>query len=167
MGESVSDLLDVAYDLNELGSESIPVNFLVPIPGNDVIEPVCGGVPLSPTFCLRLLCVMRLINPRAEIRMAAGREIHLRSLQAMALEPANSLFIEGYLLTQGTNAIDTVRMIRDAGFEIDLSAGEASEELRAIIDAMDSTVTEPDLNVIKDAHISERKLAKLSVSAKQ
>lgn len=167
MGESHEDLLDVAYELRELGSESIPVNFLVPIPGNDVIDPLCGGEPLTPTFCLRLLCVMRLINPTAEIRMAAGREIHLRSLQAMALEPANSLFIDGYLLTRGTDAIDTVRMIQDAGFEIELSGGEASEELRKLIESIGPTSTTPDTKVIKDAHISERKLAKLSISAKQ
>lgn len=167
MGESHDDLLDVAYELRELDSESIPVNFLMPIPGNDVIQPVCGGEPLTPTFCLRLLCVMRLINPKAEIRMAAGREIHLRSLQAMALEPANSLFIDGYLLTRGTDAIDTVRMIQDAGFELELAGGEASDELRKLIESIEPASTAPDTKVIKDAHISERKLAKLSVSAKQ
>lgn len=166
MGEAHEDLLDVAYELRELGSESIPVNFLVPIPGNDVINPQCNGEPLTPTFCLRLLSVMRLINPTAEIRMAAGREVHLRSLQAMALEPANSLFIEGYLLTRGTDAIDTVRMIQDAGFELELAGGEASEELRKLIESIGPASTTPDTKVIKDAHLSERKLAKLSVSAK-
>ncbi len=167
MGESHEDLLDVAYELRELGSESIPVNFLVPIPGNDVINPVCNGEPLTPTFCVRLLCVMRLINPTAEIRMAAGREIHLRSLQSMALEPANSLFIEGYLLTRGTDAIDTVRMVQDAGFELELAGGEASDELRKLIESIGPASTLADTKVIKDAHISERKLAKLSVSARQ
>jgi biotin synthase len=61
---------------------------------------------------------MRLVNPRAEIRVAGGREGHLRSLGALALWPANSLFVEGYLTTRGDVVEDTYRMIRDAGFEI-------------------------------------------------
>ena len=61
----------------------------------------------------------RLVNPRAEIRAAAGREGHLRSLGALALWPANSLFVEGYLTTQGDALAPTLRMIRDAGFEVE------------------------------------------------
>ena len=62
---------------------------------------------------------MRLVNPRAEIRVAAGREGHLRGLAPLALWPANSLFVEGYLTTRGDAVAETYRMIRDAGFEVD------------------------------------------------
>ncbi|MEX0744532.1 MAG: hypothetical protein WD118_02925, partial [Phycisphaeraceae bacterium] len=65
-----------------------------------------------------ILCMVRLVNPTAEVRVAAGREHHLRSLQAFALWPANSLFVEGYLLTEGSEAAATFQMIRDAGFEL-------------------------------------------------
>ena len=61
----------------------------------------------------------KLVNPNAEIRVAAGREGHLRSLEALALYPANSLFVDGYLTTRGDPVGDTYRMIRDAGFEVD------------------------------------------------
>ena len=61
---------------------------------------------------------MRLVNPRAEIRIAGGREGHLRSLQALALYPANSLFVEGYLTTRGDSAAETYRMIEEAGFTV-------------------------------------------------
>jgi biotin synthase-like enzyme len=67
------------------------------------------------------------VNPRAEIRIAAGREGHLRALGALALWPANSLFVEGYLTTRGDAVAETYRMIRDAGFEVGgnpLSAAE-------------------------------------------
>lgn len=168
MSENEDDLIDVAYELREVGSESIPVNFLVPIPGNAVTRPISCGAALSPRFCLRVLCLMRLVNPNAEIRMAAGREIHLRSLQALALEPANSLFIDGYLLTKGGEAADTVRMIREAGFEIELSGDHAPEALRRLLESLDAPdANEPKMEVIKDAHLSERKLAKLSVSARR
>jgi biotin synthase len=56
------------------------------------------------------------VNPRAEVRVSAGREGHLRALGALALWPANSLFVEGYLTTRGDAVSDTYRMIEDAGF---------------------------------------------------
>ena len=55
--------------------------------------------------------------------MAAGREGHLRSLEALALFPANSLFVEGYLTTKGKGALDTYRMIRDADFVVERADG--------------------------------------------
>jgi biotin synthase len=114
MGESSDDILDVAVRLRELEVLSIPVNFLIPIEGN----PVVSDGSLTPERCLRALCLMRLVNPRSEVRVAGGREGHLRSLQPLALYPANSLFVEGYLTTRGDAVNDTYRMIRDAGFEV-------------------------------------------------
>lgn len=166
MNEAAGDIIGVGRELRALGAESIPVNFLVPIPGNSVTSPTSIGAPLTPARCVRILCAMRFLNPAAEVRIAAGREIHLRSLQALALEPANSLFIDGYLLTKGSPAAETIRMIRDSGFTVALPAGEIPADLRALLDSIDtdSGVT-PDLGVIKDAHISEKKLARLTVSA--
>ncbi|RIL07632.1 MAG: biotin synthase BioB [Proteobacteria bacterium] len=115
MGETSEDVLDVAFALRELEVPSIPVNFLVPIDGN----PVVTDGSLSPERCLRALALMRLVNPRAEIRAAGGREGHLRSLGALVLWPANSLFVEGYLTTRGDAVDPTYQMIADAGFEVD------------------------------------------------
>jgi biotin synthase len=115
MGESSSDVVELAFRLRELEVASIPVNFLIPIEGNLLTS----DGSLTPERCLRALSLVRLINPRAEIRAAGGREGHLRSLEALALYPANSLFVEGYLTTRGDAVEDTYRMIRDAGFEID------------------------------------------------
>ncbi len=123
MGEGSEDLVDVAFALRRLTVPSIPVNFLVPIEGN----PVYHDGSLTPDRCLRILCMVRLVNPTAEIRIAAGREGHLRSLQALALYPANSLFVQGYLLTRGSEVAETYRMIRDAGFEVESSAQILSE----------------------------------------
>jgi len=114
MGEQPADLIEVAFKLRELEVPSIPVNFLIPIEGNQVTT----DGSLSPAHCLRTLCLMRLVNPSAEIRVAAGREGHLRSLEALALYPANSLFVDGYLTTRGDPVAETYRMIRDAGFEV-------------------------------------------------
>ena len=115
MGEQSRDVVEVALQLRELEVPSIPVNFLIPIEGN----PVLSDGSLTPERCLRALCLMRLVNPVAEIRVAAGREGHLRGMEALALWPANSLFVEGYLTTRGDAVADTYRMIREAGFEVD------------------------------------------------
>jgi biotin synthase len=114
MGEQSRDLVEVAFTLRKLEVPSIPVNFLIPIDGNQVRD----DGSLTPERCLRSLCMMRFVNPAAEIRIAGGREGNLRSLQPLALYPANSLFIEGYLTTRGDAADDTYRMIADAGFEV-------------------------------------------------
>jgi len=114
MGEKSEDIVDLAFQLRELEVRSIPVNFLVPIEGNRLQ----GDGSLTPTRCLRALALMRLVNPAAEVRISAGREGHLRSLGALALWPANSLFIEGYLTTGGAGEQETYRMIEDAGFQV-------------------------------------------------
>ncbi len=115
MGEESLDLIEVAFKLRELEVPSIPVNFLIPIDGNRVTD----DGSLTPERCLRMLCLMRFINPNAEIRVAGGREGHLRGMQSLALYPANSLFVEGYLTTRGDSVAETYSMIRDAGFEIE------------------------------------------------
>ncbi len=114
MGENSKDIVEVAKTLRELRVSSIPVNFLLPFDGN-----VFSAAPdITPDYCLRVLCLFRLLNSDAEIRVAAGREVHLRSMEVMALYPANSLFIDGYLNAKGASRARTLKMIQDAGFTI-------------------------------------------------
>jgi biotin synthase len=115
MGESADDILDLAYALRELNVESLPVNFLMPIEGT----PLAGRYTLSPTRCLNILCLFRFLNPKASLRISGGREVHLRSLQALGLYVANSIFIGDYLTAKGQAANADLEMIRDLGFEID------------------------------------------------
>ena len=114
MGESPQDLIDMAMDLRQLKVESIPVNFLNPIEGT----PLAGRHDLSPNYCLKVLAMFRLVNPDREIRIAGGREMHLRSLQALGLYAANSIFVGDYLTTEGQLPKEDYAMIRDLGFEI-------------------------------------------------
>lgn len=114
MGETEDDIMEMALALRDLDVDSIPINFLHPIPGT----PLEGANHLSPQRCLKVLCLFRFINPSKEIRVAGGREINLRSLQPMSLYPANSIFVNGYLTTPGQKATEAHRMIEDLGFEI-------------------------------------------------
>jgi len=56
------------------------------------------------------------LNPSRDIRVAGGREVNLRQLQA--LYPANSPFCNGYLTTSGQGYEADLRMIADAGFQV-------------------------------------------------
>ena len=114
MGETHEDVVEVASRLREFKAESIPVNFYIPITGAAIKQ----AQGLTPEYCLRVLCLFRLMNPASEIRMAAGREMHLRSLEVMGLYAANSIFLQGYLNVQGEDNARTMQMIADAGFTI-------------------------------------------------
>jgi biotin synthase len=114
MGEGDGDLVDLAFELRRLGVTSIPINFLNPRPGTPL-----GDQPLQdPKRCLKVLCMVRFANPSRDVRCAGGREVVLRSMQALALYPCNSIFTNGYLTTGGNADDADARMIRDMGFEI-------------------------------------------------
>ena len=68
---------------------------------------------------------MRFLCPAQEIRVAGGREFHLRALQPLALYPADSIFVAGYLTTSGQGPEDTWEMVQDMDFQIEGPGGEA------------------------------------------
>lgn len=117
MGETDEDLIDLAFALRELSVNSLPVNFLHSIPGT----PLEGVRELTPMRCLNILCLFRFLNPASDLRAAGGREVNLRALQPLALYPANSIFVEGYLTTPGQAAEAARQMVRDMGFEVEES----------------------------------------------
>lgn len=114
MGETPEQLVEAVFALRDLGSESIPVNFLMPFDGT----PMEGTWLLTPLACLRILALVRMVCPDKELRIAGGREIHLRSMQSTALEVANSLFLGDYLTSEGQGARADLDMIADAGFVV-------------------------------------------------
>ena len=115
MGETDEDVIDLALSLRELEVRSVPVNFLIPIPGTAMAD----RSDLDPRRCLRILCLYRFLLPSQELRISGGREVHLGSLQAMGLYAANSIFIGDYLTTPGQAARADLEMIRDLGFEVE------------------------------------------------
>ncbi|MDO5633744.1 MAG: biotin synthase BioB [Micrococcus sp.] len=114
MGESHEQLVEAVFALRELDSDSIPVNFLMPFDGT----PLEGHHQLSPLQCLRILAMVRLVCPDKELRIAGGREMHLRSLQPIALQVANSIFLGDYLTSEGQSAEADLQMIADAGYTV-------------------------------------------------
>jgi len=115
MGESDEDLVDVVLALRGLDPDSVPVNFLIPFEGT----PLAKEWNLTPQRCLRILAMVRFVCPDVEVRLAGGREVHLRSLQPLALHLANSIFLGDYLTSEGQAGKADLEMIADAGFVVE------------------------------------------------
>ena len=115
MGESDADVVDMAFELRELDPDSVPVNFLIPMEGT----PLGTDWHLTPQRCLRILSLFRFFFPDVELRLAGGREIHLRSQQPLALHVVNSIFLGDYLTSEGASGNDDRQLIADAGFTIE------------------------------------------------
>ena len=125
MGETEQDLVDVVQEFRQLKVHSIPVNFLNSIEGT----PLEAVHELNPRYCLKVLCLLRLAHPTVEIRIAGGREINLRWLQAMGLYAANSMFVSDYLTTKGQDPQEDFKMVADLGFEIVTGDHVSSDEV--------------------------------------
>jgi biotin synthase len=126
MGETDAGLADAAFALRDLDPDSVPVNFLIPFEGT----PLAGEWTLTPQRCLRILAMVRFVCPDAEVRLAGGREIHLRSLQPLALHIANSIFLGDYLTSEGQAGQQDLEMIADAGFTVEGAAEPTLPEHR-------------------------------------
>jgi len=122
MKETKQDVVDMANSLKALDADSIPVNFLHAIDGT----PLEGVKELNPLYCLKVLALFRFVNPTKEIRISGGREVNLRSLQALGLYAANSIFVGDYLTTTGQEESEDHKMLLDLGFEV-----ESVEEMKA------------------------------------
>ena len=114
LGETDEQLVEALFALKELESDSIPVNFLMPFDGT----PFENTWELSPTRCVKILAMARFVCPDREVRIAGGREMHLRSVQPLALHVANSIFLGDYLTSEGQEADADIAMIRDNGFVV-------------------------------------------------
>jgi biotin synthase len=115
MGETDEDLVDVVFALRGLDPDSVPVNFLIPFEGT----PLAEEWNLTPQRALRILAMVRFVCPDVEVRLAGGREVHLRTLQPLALHLANSIFLGDYLTSEGQAGHADLAMIADAGFTVE------------------------------------------------
>ena len=120
MGESKEDVVDMLMELREIQPEALPINFLLPIPGTP-LEHADMSV-LSTAYCLKVLCLARLLVPKADFRCAAGREVYFKGEEKNLLRVVDSIFASGYLTAGGQGIKDTIQAIEDAGFTYEIES---------------------------------------------
>jgi biotin synthase len=114
MGESMDDRIKMAFSLRELDVDSVPINFLMPIMGTP-LEDIAAITPLD---ALHSIALFRLILPKNEIRICAGRGTALGQLHPFIfLAGADGFMIGNYLTTSGLKPEDDLRMIRELGLQ--------------------------------------------------
>ena len=114
LGETKTQRIELAFLLKELDVDSIPLNFLNPIPGT----PLENAKPLHPMEILKIIALFRFVNPTKGIRICGGRAQNLRSVQPLLFTAgANGIMTGDYLTTAGGNANDDMQMIKDLMLE--------------------------------------------------
>ena len=119
LGEAIEDRVDLAFALRDLGVDSIPLNFLNPIPGT----PFANREPVSTLTALRTIAMFRFVLPDRHITIAGGREKSLRDLQSwIFFAGAGGVMVGNYLTTSGRDLRQDLQMFTD----LNLDAGVKS-----------------------------------------
>jgi biotin synthase len=115
LGESKSDVVDMLFEIKNINPESTPINFLIPLKGTALSD--IDTSHLSPEYCLKVLCLARLLIPKSDIRCAAGREVYLKGWERLMFYAVDSIFASGYLTADGQSIDDAIKLVTDAGFQ--------------------------------------------------
>jgi biotin synthase len=110
MGESDEQRLELIGQLRDVEPAEVPVNFLNPRPGTPLSErPLVGALE-----AIKWIALLRLALPTVILRLAGGREVTLRDLQAMGMTSGiNALIVGNYLTTLGRSAEQDLKMLED------------------------------------------------------
>ena len=110
MGETPTQRAELALELAAFRPTETPLNFLNPRPGT----PLGEREPMSPREALHAIALFRLVLPWTLLRLAGGREVALRDLQAAGiLGGVNGLIVGNYLTTLGRTPQEDVKMLAD------------------------------------------------------
>ena len=110
MGETPEQRLELIGQIRAVNPCEVPVNFLNPRPGT----PLQIRRPVGALEAIRWVALFRLALPGVILRYAGGREITLRSLQAMGMTAGiNALIIGNYLTTLGRSPEEDLDMLAD------------------------------------------------------
>ncbi len=112
LGETPAQRIELAFSLREFGIDSVPLNFLNPLPGT----PLENQPQLPPLDILKAIAMFRFVLPETELRICGGREVNLRTLQPlMYMAGANGVMTGNYLTTGGRDPAADIREITDLG----------------------------------------------------
>ena len=125
MGESHADVVDMLSELREIAPQALPINFLLPIPGTPLEHTDTSG--LTTEYCLKVLCLARLMVPQTDLRCAAGREVYFKGREGDLLRVVDSIFASGYLTAGGQGIKDTIQAIENAGYTYEIESDDREE----------------------------------------
>ena len=112
MGESPAQRLELAFSIKSLHPNEVPINILIARKGT----PLEGLNALDPMDAIKTIAVWRFIMPRTILKIAGGREIHLKDKERIALKAgANGIITGGYLTTGGNRSTTDIAMIKEIG----------------------------------------------------
>ena len=114
MGESKKQRIELAFSLASLHPEEVPINILIGREGT----PMAGFEPIDPLEAIKTIAVWRFIMPKAILKIAGGREVHLKDKDRLALKSgANGIITGGYLTTGGNSPNKDIAMIKEIGLK--------------------------------------------------
>ena len=114
MGESPKQRLELAFSIKSLEPDEVPINILISRKGT----PLENIHTLDPMDAIKTIAVWRFIMPKTILKIAGGREVHLKDKERVALRAgANGIITGGYLTTGGNSAKEDISMIREIGLQ--------------------------------------------------
>ena len=114
MGESNRQRLELAFSLALLHPDEVPINILMAREGT----PMGGFQPIGPIEAIKTIAVWRFIMPKTILKIAGGREVHLKDEERLALKAgANGIITGGYLTTGGNAPNKDIAMIKEIGLK--------------------------------------------------
>ena len=112
MGESVDQRVELGIALASLDPDEVPINMLIGREGT----PLYGQNLITEKEILQTVATYRFLMPRTIIKIAGGREVHLKRGDRKILQAgANGIITGGYLTTTGNKPSDDFKMLKEIG----------------------------------------------------
>lgn len=112
LGESWAQRVELLATVRDIGVDSMPVNFLCPVPGT----PMGERGPLERREALRIVALARLMLPKNDIIICGGRMSTLAEEHSWVLAAGASALMTGnYLTTRGFGYEDDDMLLRSLG----------------------------------------------------
>ncbi len=114
MGEDWEDRIEMAFTLKAVDADSVPLNFLIPVPGTRL-----GNLmKLGPLEALKIISLYRFVLPMREIRVCGGRPQVLGQFNPFIfMAGADGLLTGDYLTKEGLSPEMDLKMITDYGLK--------------------------------------------------
>jgi biotin synthase len=112
MGETFAQRVELAFSIRELGTQSLPINFLKPIDGTglDHLETI------EYYDALKTIALLRLVLPKIDLFVCGGREEVMTDKQEQLFAAgANGILGGNYLTTKGQDPKRDIEMIQSLG----------------------------------------------------